>query len=60
MRTRSSLLAFLLAAPLAAQAVGAEAPDIVWQHTFGFGDIPAKKLSELRGSAVLLEFWGTH
>ena len=60
MRTRSSLLSLLLATPLTAQAIGSEAPDIVWQHAFAFGDIPAKKLSELRGSVVLLEFWGTH
>ena len=60
MTTRPILLALLLSIPLSAQSVGGEAPDIAWEHTFGFGDIPSKKLSELRGSVVLLEFWGTH
>lgn len=59
MRMRSSLLALLFTAPLAAQAVGSEAPDIVWRHTFQFGEIPAKKLSDLRGSVVVLVFWTT-
>ncbi|MFY9345737.1 MAG: TlpA disulfide reductase family protein [Planctomycetota bacterium] len=45
--------------PLAAQKVGEDAPDIVWSRTFGFGDIAAGKLSDLRGSVVLLEFFET-
>lgn len=49
----------LLAAPLAAQKAGDIAPDITWDATYVFGDIQAKKLSDLRGSVVLLEFWGT-
>ena len=61
MRTASILAACtLLAVPAAAQKVGELAPDIAWTKTFVFGDIPRHKLSELRGSAVLLEFWGTH
>lgn len=39
-----------------AQKVGEPAPEIVWTTTHNFGDIPGKKLSELRGSVVLLEF----
>jgi hypothetical protein len=46
--------------PAPGQQVGSDAPDIAWQKTFGFGAVPAQKLSELRGSVVLLEFWGTH
>ena len=61
MRTRAITLTALAAlAPLAAQEVGTEAADITWRSTHNFGDMPAKKLSELRGSVVLLEFWGTH
>lgn len=48
------------AAPLAAQKAGDTAPEITWITTYLFGDIPAKKLSDLRGSVVLMEFWGTH
>lgn len=47
-------------APLSAQKPGQDAPEITWDRTWLFGDIPAKKLSDLRGSVVLLEFWGTH
>jgi peroxiredoxin len=49
------LLASLLA-PLPAQKVGADAPELEWTKTWNFGDIADKKLSELRGSVVLLEF----
>lgn len=48
-----------LALPLAAQKVGEMAPELNWNATYNFGDIPAKKLSELRGSVVLLEFIST-
>lgn len=61
MRTVSILAACtLLAATAPAQKVGEEAPDLTWTKTFVFGEVPNKKLSELRGSVVLLEFWGTH
>ncbi|MBP8300836.1 MAG: hypothetical protein KA020_10750 [Planctomycetes bacterium] len=61
MRIRPILVALALTATLLpAQAVGTEAPDIAWSKTFVFGDIPNQKLSDLRGSVVLLEFWGTH
>jgi len=53
-----SLLA-LVTAPLQAQKIGAEAPDLVWKATFEFGDIASKKLSDLRGSVVLLVFFKT-
>jgi thiol-disulfide isomerase/thioredoxin len=53
------LLASLPLAPAAAQAVGEQAPDVEWQKTFNFDTAPATKLSELRGSVVLLEFWAT-
>jgi peroxiredoxin len=46
-------------APVAAQKVGDVAPEIVWEHAINFGDIAAKRLSDLRGSAVLLEFFET-
>lgn len=54
-------LGLLAPVPLApAQKVGDPAPDVVFQTRFNFGKIKAGKLSQLRGSAVLLEFWGTH
>ena len=56
--TRLFVLALTIA-PLAAQKVGADAPELVWKATHNFGDIPAKTLSELRGSVVLLEFIST-
>lgn len=46
-------------APLAAQKIGSDAPDIVWTKTYGFGDIANQQLSDLRGSVVLLEFIST-
>jgi peroxiredoxin len=51
----TGLLASLLA-PLTAQKVGAEIPELEWTKTWNFGDIADKKLSDLRGSVVLLEF----
>lgn len=56
----SALTLALGSLPLAAQKPGQDAPEITWGQTWLFGDIPAKKLSDLRGSVVLLEFWGTH
>ena len=55
-------VAFAIAALTAvapAQMVGEPAPDIQWQSTFNFGSMKKQKLSELRGSAVLVEFWAT-
>jgi hypothetical protein len=56
----SSITLALCLTPLAAQKLGDLAPEIVWQQTFVFGDVPAQKLSDLRGSVVMLEFLGTH
>ncbi len=47
-------------APLAAQDVGSPAPDVEWPRTWHFDGMPDKKLSELKGSVVLLEFWATY
>jgi len=60
MQMRCVAVLSLLTAVGTAQSVGSEAPEITWDETFQFGDAPAKKLSELRGSVVLLEFWGSH
>jgi hypothetical protein len=54
------LVAGLLAAGLPAQpAIGSDAPEIEFTDTLNFGRVKAKKLSDLRGSAVLIEFWAT-
>ncbi len=45
---------------LPAQKAGEPAADFAFGTSFNFGKIKAKKLSELRGAAVLLEFWGVH
>lgn len=61
MRMLASPIALALClAPLSAQKLAELAPEIEWQQTFMFGDVTAQKLSDLRGSVVLLEFWGTH
>lgn len=54
------LLLAALAAGLPAQKVGQDAPDIEFRTTLNFGEIKNQTLWQLRGSAVLLEFWGTH
>lgn len=54
------LAALLLVAALPAQKEGSEAPDFTFASAWNFGEFPAAKLSELRGSVVLLEFWGTY
>jgi hypothetical protein len=54
------LLPALLTIAAPAQEAGQPAPDIEWRATFNFGQIKNQRLSQLRGSAVLLEFWGTH
>jgi len=43
-----------------AQKVGAEAPEITWLTTLHFDGVKNQKLSELRGSVVLLEFFERH
>ncbi|MBK8095991.1 MAG: hypothetical protein IPK26_02735 [Planctomycetes bacterium] len=60
MHHHSIPLALCLAAMAPAQAtVGAPAPDLEFQDTTNFGKIKAKKLSQLKGSAVLIELWAT-
>jgi hypothetical protein len=54
------LVAGLLAAGLPAQpAPGSDAPEIAFTDSLNFGRVKARKLSDLRGSAVLIEFWAT-
>jgi hypothetical protein len=56
-RLRSALFACAVATlPLPAQKIGEPAPELTWTATHNFGDIPNKKLSDLRGSVVLLDF----
>jgi thiol-disulfide isomerase/thioredoxin len=50
----------LLLGAITAQTVGRLAPDLVFDHRYHFGEIEAKRLGELRGSVVLVEFWGSH
>ena len=51
----------LLGGIASAQArVGDKAPELVFQTRINFGDLKAARLSDLLGSAVLIEFWGTH
>ena len=60
MHHHSFALVLGLAAIAPAQAtVGAQAPDLEFQDTTNFGKIKAKKLSQLKGSAVLIELWAT-
>jgi hypothetical protein len=49
----------LACAPSPAQKVGTDMPDLAWTAVHNFGDLPAKRLGELRGSVVLLEFVNT-
>lgn len=63
MRSRSvptALLALGLAAVAPAQKIGTEAPELTWERTFGFGDVPNQKLSDLRGSVVAIMFWSSY
>lgn len=61
MRSLAILFSLLTpTAPAAAQKLGAEAPDIQWERTFAFGDVPNQQLSELKGSVIVLEFWTTY
>lgn len=50
----------LLLGAITAQTVGSLAPELVFDHRFHFGEIEARKLSDLRGSVALIEFWGSH
>ena len=60
MRSRTLTLTLSLTlAPLGAQEVGSEAPEMQFAKTFGFDGMTQTSLSQLRGSVVLLEFWGT-
>jgi len=56
------LIAFALLpiSPLLAQKVGSTAPDITWERTYVFGDIANQRLSDLKGSVIVLEFWTTY
>lgn len=54
------LLATNLVAMLPAQKVGKPAAEITFLETFHFDGFADEKLSDLRGSAVLIEFWGDH
>jgi peroxiredoxin len=52
------VLAAVLPQPqLLGQKVGSVAPDITWERTHGFGDIANQRLSELRGSVLVLVSW---
>ncbi|MBL8725419.1 MAG: TlpA family protein disulfide reductase [Planctomycetes bacterium] len=61
MRSLAKVFGLLaMAAPVSAQKLGTEAPDIAWERTFVFGDVPNQKLSDLKGSVIVLEFWTTY
>jgi hypothetical protein len=53
---RSLFVCAIATLPLFAQKIGEPAPELTWTATHNFGDIPNRKLSELRGSVVLLDF----
>lgn len=60
MALKLPLAALLFACvPISAQEVGQPAPDVQWGTTINFDTAPSGKLSDLRGSVVLLEFWAT-
>lgn len=57
---RFSLLALVTFASAAlAQDVGTVVPEMRWKQRYNWGDMQVEKLSDLRGSAVLLEFFTT-
>lgn len=61
--TRLHLLALAagsLLLPVTAQTPGTTAPELVFAHRYHFGEIEAQRLVDLRGSVVLVEFWGSH
>jgi peroxiredoxin len=55
--SRGAIAAAVLFAPLAAQRVGQPATEITFTWTINFEGMKKEKLSDLRGSAVLLDFW---
>lgn len=56
-----ALLAIASALPAQRKpGAGDTAPELTFATRLNFGKLEAKKLGDLRGSAVLLEFWGTH
>jgi peroxiredoxin len=57
MSLRTTVSLALILGTLPAQKVGTDAPELAWTATFEFGDIASAKLSELRGSVVLLAFF---
>jgi AhpC/TSA family len=59
MQRSAWLLLGLLASPSLAQDVGTVVPEMHWKTRLNWGEIRANKLSDLRGSAVLLEFFTT-
>jgi hypothetical protein len=59
MRHAIALTALLGAALPAQGKVGSPVPDLEFSSSANFGKIKAKKLSNLRGSAVLIELWAT-
>ena len=59
MRTQlSCLLAGALAAALPAQ-VGKPMPGLEVDHVYNFDAMKLKSIAQLRGSAVLIEYWQT-
>jgi hypothetical protein len=59
-RFAAALAVVALAGAALGQNAGQPAPDIRWHTTYNFGKVKNQKLSDLRGSAVLIEVWGTH
>ena len=55
-----NLSVLMLAAAASTQTDGKPAPAIHFVRTFHFEGIKDKELADLQGSAVLVEFWGTH
>jgi hypothetical protein len=53
------LLAALGASDLRAQAAGRDAPELTADVWLNFSEFRGKSMSQLRGSALLLEYWQT-
>jgi len=58
MRLMMILLLFVTALPLAARDIGQPAPDIRFESAWHIAPTYTQ-LSQLRGTAVLLNFWAT-